>query len=517
MPQSSPVKNAISLGIGTGISRILGLVRDILFAYVLGAGWVADIFLAAFRLPNFSRRLLQEGGLFLPFIPVFRREEAQYGLPQAFAFGRSATLELAFAVALITMLGLAGAQTLAKAFLPGLSGDAMLMGQATSLLRISLFYLPLAVIVAAGSGMLMALGRYSAPSASPAALNIGLLCAGFYVLGGGLNGYGAARALCIGLLAGGVLQLLLQWVSLCRQGFKIIGPVNFSGRGNKSFLRSLPASLIGSAAFQLNVIIATILASFLNEGSISALYYAERLIELPVALVGVTLGTASLSGFSAMIIEGRRNELGAEIRRVLRAGFFLTLPCAFGLICFSMPIIQAIFGRGAFDTGAATLTGTALVCYAPALPAVAASRTLLAALNASGRATVTVTAALISLGCMVIFALLLMPLLQVAGLALAGSIAAWINLALLCRALKSGKLHGGQGFMPWQAVAMYGLMSLGMSVVALAVNAAALHFLWGNFLRLGLGIPLCAAFYLGLAAIAHSPELAKIGKIFASK
>lgn len=508
MQQNSSTKEALKLGLGMGCSRVLGLARDILFAYILGTGWAADIFLAAFRLPNLARRLLQDGALSLSFIPVFRREHAHKSLDSAFSFGRTTALELGLGVVLLALLGVAGARGIAVIFLPGFAENSSLVGQAASLLRISFFYLPLAVLIAAGSGMLMALGRYAAPSASPVAFNIGLLCAGFYALAGGLGGYGAARALCMGLLLGGLCQLALHWIALKRQGFSPLGRLEFSSGANKAFLRALPFSLIGSTAFQLNVIIATLLASFLGEGAISALYYAERLIEMPVALIGVTLSTASLAGFSLLAIEERKEELSTELRRVLATGFFLTLPCAFGLVCFALPIIQGIFGRGAFDISAIALTSACLVCYAPALPAVAASRTLLAALNAWGKAGVTVGAALASLACMVGLAALLMPVLHVAGLALAGSAAAWVNCAFLYQALRRSGLRGEQSFMPWREIGLYSLMSLGMSAAALAFNAAALHFAWSNLLRLGLGIPGCMAIYFGLAVLARSPELA---------
>lgn len=502
------MRNAASLLAGTGCSRVLGFARDVLFAYILGAGWVADIFLAAFRVPHFARRLLQEGTLALSFIPVFRREHDKAGLDKAYTFGRTALLELVLFFLALTFVCVACAYSLAELFLPGMHGDASLLDMAASLLRISLFYLPLAAGAAVGSGMLMALGRYKVTACSPIALNLGLLAAAVYVLCAGSSGYQAALFLCTGLLLGGALQCILHAYALRGQGFKLLAPLDLPSQANRAFLRALPPSMFGSAAYQLNVLIATVMASFLGEGAISSLYYAERLMELPTALIGVTLGTASMASFASLVIEEKRAEISLELQRVLGMVLFLGLPAAIGLVAFALPLVQMVYWRGAFNISAIALTGAALVCYAPALPAIAVSRVLLAALNAKGNTKPTVAAALASLVCMVICAAALMPWLDLAGIALAGSVAAWLNCALLLQALRRAGLHDPAiGFFPWRKLLMYFAMSLGMGAVAVLVNMAALRFALDNMLRLGLGAPLCVAVYFALAALARSPEL----------
>ncbi|MDL2285317.1 murein biosynthesis integral membrane protein MurJ [Desulfovibrio sp. OttesenSCG-928-F07] len=507
---SSTLRNAVSLFAGAGLSRILGFVRDILFAYILGAGWVADIFLAAFRLPHFARRLLQEGTLSLSFIPAFKKAQTG-GNENAFIFARTVGVELFLFNIAFVLLCVFGAGLIAKVFLPGFASTPSLIELASRLLSISLFYLPLAAGAAVAGGVLMALGHYKIPAASPVALNTGLLISAALVLLYGYSGYFAARVLCWGLLGGGLLQFLLHIAALKRYKFSFKGPLKLNDPNNIRFVKSLPFSMLGSAAYQVNVLIAMLIASFLPEGSISALYYAERLIELPMALVGVSLGTASMAAFATLAIEERRTELSIELKRILGMVFFLTVPAAFGLVAFALPLIQSIFWRGAFDVQAIALTSTALFFYAPALPAVAASRILLSALNARGNTLPTVAAAIASLLCMVVFAFLLMPSLQLAGVALAASIAAWINFALLLLAMKRSNLYDCTvGFFPHKKFIFYTAISIVMATVMAMCNLLALHYNLSNGIRLAVGIPLACAVYFGLAALLKSPELKQL-------
>ncbi|MDR2504117.1 MAG: murein biosynthesis integral membrane protein MurJ, partial [Deltaproteobacteria bacterium] len=275
---------ALALGVGLGFSRLLGLARDMFFAGLLGGGLAADIFLAAFRLPHFARRLLHEGAPALAFIPAFVREEAHGGRESALAFGRAAWLELVLAALLLSLAGAAAAGALARMLLPGLSGEAALLEMTAGFIRLGLFYLPLAAGAATGSALLMALGHYAAPACAPLVLNLGLLAAGGLALLAGHSGSAAAETLCLGLILGGLLQNAVQFMAARGLRVRLAGRVSLTAPANLGFLRAMPPAICGAAAHQLHMLAVTVAASFLHQGGISALYYAERLLELPVAL-----------------------------------------------------------------------------------------------------------------------------------------------------------------------------------------------------------------------------------------
>ncbi|MCL1889355.1 MAG: murein biosynthesis integral membrane protein MurJ [Desulfovibrionaceae bacterium] len=514
---ANPVPDrALILSAGALFSRLLGLVRDLLFAFILGGGWAGDLFLAAFRLPHFVRRLLQEGAVSLAFIPFFVREDAERGRQSALNLGRSALLSLCLLSLVPALAGVMAAGPLALAFLPGLAHDRELSSQAASLLRLGFFYLPPAAAAAGGVSILLALGSYAAPACAPLALNLGLLGAGLAAIFLGQSGWEAAMTLCLGFILGGCLQFILQLPPLYGRGFRLRGSCRIREPAHLNFLRSLPPSLCGAAAQQLHFLAGTLLASFLGQGSISALYYAERLVELPLALVGAPLGMASLAGFSALVLAGARPALLEETRRLTGLALFLTLPAAVGLMVFAAPIVRLLFMRGAFDPAAAALTGAALLLYAPVLPAAAAGRPLLAALNAQGQRRAAAASAIISLACLILAAPLLMAAWGLPGLALGESLAAWLNLALLTRALRHGlgnpetpgAISGG--LFPWDAFGRALLLSLTMLGAALGLEAWTKYLGLGGGQRLALIIPLAAGIYFTLAALTRNPELRMI-------
>lgn len=508
------VKNAFSLGVGTLLSRLLGLARDILFAYILGAGLIADIFLAAFRIPHFFRRLLFEGGVAMSFIPIFRQTAMHNGTPAAFTFGRTAIAKLAFGLLCFVLLCVYGSSAVASLLLPGYANNPEVIDNASTLIKITLFYLPLSMAASLMFAMLIGLRRYLVPSFGPSVLNIGLLASIAYVFVSGASGLDAALILCIGLLLGATLQLVIPLFSLVKNGYKIFGPIDAQAQPSRSFLRVLPASAFGSASYQMTVILAMFMASFLGPGHISALYFAERLLELPMALVGVSLATASLPRFTKLSMEGQRELLSREIGHILSVCLFLTLPAAVGIVVFALPIVEGIFGHGAFDMGAVTLTTVALVFYAPALPAIACSRPLLAALNSRGRTFATVAAALSSMAVMFLVGRLLMEHYEIAGIAMSASIAAWCNFALLSLALKKARMGG---FFPWKNFGIYMAMSLVMGVAAWFSIEFLEYTPVGElnvYLRLLIGIPVGMLCYLVLGCLLKSPDLNYLRKSF---
>lgn len=513
----STIRKALPLGGGTILSRLLGLGRDVLFAYILGAGLVADIFLAAFRIPHFFRRLLYEGGAAMSFIPIFKQTAMHSGTPDAFVFGRTVIIELSFSLFCLVLLLVYGAEALASILLPGYADNAEVIDQTAYLVRITLFYLPPAIASSLMIGMLIALRRFKVPAFGSSLLNVGLIGAAAYVLVNGVNGFAAAKILCIGLLAGVFLQLALPLAALVREGYKPFGKINPQAAPARAFLRAMPVSAFGSASYQMLVVLAMFMASFLGPGHISALYFAERLLELPIAIIGVSLATAGLARFTKLSIEEQREELSREVGNIISVCFFLTLPAAVGLIVLAPAIVSGIFWHGNFDYNAASLTVVALVFYAPAMPAVAGARPILAVLNARGRTVPTVGAALVSLGVMFIAGRLLMGRYGIAGIAASAALASWVNFGLLNLALARARVAH---FFPWKRVGIYIAMSLIMGALVWLVMQLLENYIFGEinvYLQLLAGIPTGMGLYFCMAYFVKSPDLVYLRKAFGLK
>ena len=481
---------ALTLSAGTLLSRILGFVRDALVAALLGGGWVADAFLAAFRLPNFTRRLLSEGAFAYTLLPAYGRARSAGA---GWVFTRSAALWLGGFFALLAGLGAAFSGTAAWLVAPGLESSPGAAELAAGYLRLCLPYLPLAAVAAAASAVLLAEERFLGPALSPAALNVVVIAAagaawlvfGPESTGGGTEGDAGQRvirtgyALCAGVVLGGAAQVLCQLRALWRLGFRARGPVRLADAAVTGPLRALPGSAFGAAGNQVNILAAAFLASFLGEGGISALYFAERLIEFPVGLIGASLGMASLVDLSRPNRPVRQARLAgsngpgmtgnaeggadggvdaggdafaATLGGAMRLTLFFGLPAAFGTACLARPITALIFGHGLFGPEALDRTAWALLAYTAGLPALTAMRPLLAALGALGDSRAPLRAALAGLGVTVVLGLAGLWGGHVAYVALAVSAGAWGNAYLLAVSLEQRGIRPLPG-LAWAAKA----------------------------------------------------------------
>lgn len=505
--EKETIGNAVIFSGGTIASRLLGLVRDILFAAVLGAGWSADVFIAAFRIPNFARRMLQEGATALAFIPLFNKEKVAGGEKAAFAFGRAALVQTVFIALVFTLLFVYGADALTVLMVPGFEAQPLLIELTSKLMKVCFLYLPLVGVATICSAILMALGRFAGPSLTPAALNIGLISAALYALVTDMPIYHTMYALCIGLLAGGVLQVLVQLPPLYMAGFRLISPVQLDSSASKQFARTTPLAVAGSAAYQLGVLISMFMASFLPEGNVSSLYFAERLMELPLAIIGVSFGAASLSSFSVLVAEGRGSEMGKYLNKMLSLCMLLSFPAAVGMGALSSSLVVMFFDHGYFTPDGVFFTSTALLFYTPALPAVALCRPLLSALNAKSRVGITLAASFISLAAMVILILLLRHM-GIAGIALSASLAAWINFFILLMATYRSRIGTMTAFsFPIRSLITYFAFSVVMYGVLFVISRLAISLGMNNILYVAVSIIAGAAVYLGLCAVFYRDDL----------
>ncbi|MEG6505591.1 murein biosynthesis integral membrane protein MurJ [Nitratidesulfovibrio sp. 1201_IL3209] len=514
-------RNAATVAGATLASRVLGYARDALTAYILGAGAGADAFFVAFRLPNLMRRLLGEGAVSLAFTPAFVRLREREGDARAFAFGRGVLLRALPPLVLLCLLGMILAQPLALLLAPGFGAPGSsppgappgVAERAAGLLRICLPYGVLAACAALCAGMLHAHGRFLPPALAPAALNLAVMATG----GLALAGFGdAATLLACGVLAGGMAQLGMLLPPLRRLGLRWRAPLPGRDPQAGDAARALPAGVFGASAQQLNVLACTLLASFLSEGSVTALYYAERLMEFPLGVFGVAVGVAALPALSkgpdgtagAAPLPHPHDEFGRVLGDALRLSLFVSLPSALGLAAVGAPLVALLFGHGAFDRQAVDATVAALLAYAPGIPAFAVARPLLAACNARQAAGAPVVAGLASVLVTLGLGALLLGPLGVAGPALAASCGSWVNTACLVLALRRGgttvDLHPRAALLhaALACAACLPAWWLAGAFAGTAWAAPALH----PAARLALGVPLAALLYLILSLCCRSRE-----------
>lgn len=440
MPETdTQTRHAATLTLGTLASRILGFVRDLCIAHLLGPA--ADALVLAFRVPNVIRRMGAEGGIGMAYSPWEARVLYRQGHEAALIFARRVFLFMLFAGALAAVLLLPAAGLLITLLAPGAA--AGLQAGGAHLLRLCLPFIPLSL--AAYTAFAHAAGRSNfGPQAwSSAILNIAILCtAGFAFCLETAAGI-TEILLCAGMVAGGLLQALIgaRLLAPWRSSQSLFRPEADTRKATRAFFLRFPAATLGAAPHQAHFLAVTILASFLAPGGISSLYFAERLLEFPLAVAGAAIGTAALPRLAACAQQGLQSDFAALLGKSLRAGAFLSLPAAAGLIALAAPLTEALFLHGAFTPEAAAVTTAALTGYAAGLPALCASRPALAAVNAFLADKSALHAALASLALLLACSMGGLALYgdapADAALCLGASLAAasWCNLALLLRRL----------------------------------------------------------------------------------
>ncbi|WP_456324857.1 murein biosynthesis integral membrane protein MurJ [Desulfonauticus submarinus] len=429
----SLAKNTFIVASITLLSRILGFLRDLCLAIILGAGPEADAFFVAFRIPNLLRRLFAEGSLSMAFIPVFTKTNSKYGKDKAFLVARSLQLWLLIILGFIVTIGIIWASPLVGVIAPGFKDKPEIFNLTVNLTRICLPYIIFISSVALYMGILNSFEHFFFPALAPCILNITLI-------GAALIGYffkfPISYSLAIGVFFAGVLQALSQFPILKKHGFSLKGPINlFSEELKKIFFLILP-TIFGAAIYQINILLTTLLASFLPQGSISYLYYADRLVQFPLGIFGIAIGTVALPSFSLLLAQKKWREVEKSLSLAINLNLFIILPAVAGLIGFSNPIIKLLFGHGSFTEQAVTSTAYALIAYAVGLPAFSLTKTLVSTFYAFEDTKTPVYSAFLSLILNISLGFLLMQYIQHIGLALAVSIASWANIVFLIHKLR---------------------------------------------------------------------------------
>lgn len=425
---SKIVRNASVVAGATLLSRVLGFVRDLIVAFALGAGLPADAFFVAFRIPNLLRRLFGEGSLTMAFVPVFSRVRKEQGEGAAFEMARSAMLWLLLILGTLTVLAIVGAKYLVLLIAPGFGANPELMSLSVDLVRVCFPYVIFICGVALCMGILNSVGHFLAPALAPCMLNVALIGS---ALTGYFTGNNVALFMAWGVLIGGLLQWMLQQPYLKRIGLHWRGKAELDNPGVKRMGKLMLPTVLGAAVYQINVVLGTLLASFLPVGSVSYLYYADRLVQFPLGVFGIAVGTAALPSLAKLYVEGRHDEFAQTLKQSVGLILFISLPAMAGLVSLAEPLIRLLFERGAFDAEAVASTAQALMAYGIGLPFIAMSRPLVSAFYAQEDTRTPVKVAILCLFVNVGVGYLLMQHIAHVGLALAVSISSMLNCLLL--------------------------------------------------------------------------------------
>ena len=417
-----------SIGGATLVSRVVGFVRDIVVALVFGAGPVTDAFFVAFRIPNILRRLLAEGALSTAMIPVFSEYLVTRSRPEVLRMLRAVLALALVALGVAVLLGIATAPWIVKVIAPGIADDPARGGLAVLLTRVMFPYVVLVGLAALAAGALNAQGRFFVSALGPAVQNVGMIVA-IPLLASRVDP--PILSLAIGVLLGGVGQVLVQLPSLHRCGLLVLPASEFRHPALARLVRLLLPAVFGLAAVQVMVFVNTLLASLLRPGSISYLYYADRVMEFPLGVFGIALASASLPVMARQAAASETRGVTDTLNFSLRLAVYVSLPAMAGLVVLRTPIIRVLFERGKFGLAETAATADALAWYAIGLVAFAGSRIAAQVFYALGEAGTAVRLGIVAVGANVLAALVMMAPLGHAGLAGASSVGAYVNLVAL--------------------------------------------------------------------------------------
>lgn len=423
------ITRAIGLvSLGTFTSRLLGYMRDMLIANKFGASVVSDAFFAAWRIPNTLRELLGEGALNAAFIPVFTEYLKTKGKKEAFYLASLVFNGLLLIAILITTIGIIFAPLIITIIVPGFIGqDAFSL--TVTLTRIMFPFTIFICLAALVMGILNSCQHFTLPAFAPAVLNLCLIFSIFFLCP--LFTQNPIYGLSLGLLLGGLFQLLIQIPALIKERMEYSLMIDFFNPGVKKIILLMLPRALGSGVTQINIFISNLLASFLIFGSISALFYAHRLVHLPLALFGIAIGTVLFPTMSRQVVEGNLDELKRSLSWGLRMVIFSCLPATIGLMVLGRDIIQLLLQHGEFDLADTNRTYLALFFYSFGLVGFASLKVIIPAFYSQRDTWTPLKISIISVIANIIFSLLLMRPLEQGGLTLSLSLAGFLNTTLL--------------------------------------------------------------------------------------
>lgn len=428
------MKAMATVGGLTALSRLAGFARDVLTAAVLGTGPIADAFFVALKLPNFFRRVTAEGAFSVSFVPLYSDALEKEGEAGANDFAGNAMVLMFWILLAFTIFVMWQMPVVISLIAPGFTSDPERFGLAVTLCRITFPYLLMMSIAALLGGVLNAHGRFAPFAAAPILFNLSLIV--LLLVAWKFKTVG--HALAWGVLAAGVLQFLLLFVFIRREKIRLrLTRPRIDARIKKLFALMLPG-IMGAGVMQINLFADMIMGSFLETGSISYLYYADRLNQLPLGMIGIAVGTALLPMLSRSIAAGDVKEARNLFNRALEACLFFSLPAATALFIISYPIVLALFEHGAFGARAAAMTTLVITAYSLGIPPYVAGKVYSTAFWARQDTETPVRAAIASALFNIAMGVWLVFVMEkgVVGIAVATSMAGYIQIFLMSRKLK---------------------------------------------------------------------------------
>lgn len=509
---SKLAKSAGLIGAATMTSRVLGLVRETVLAAVFGASASPqmDAFNVAFRVPNLLRDLFAEGAMTAAFVPTFTRTLASKGREEAWRLGSLVMNALLIVTGVLVILGIVFAPQITSAFVDAkFAAVPGKLGLTTQLTRIMLPFLSTLAVATAMMGMLNSLHRFFIPSLSPAMFNVASIFSALAIAPLMPRfGLDPIAGIAIGTLLGGVGQIALQWPALRKEGFRYQTAVDFKDPAVLEILRLMGPATIGLAAVQINVFVNTHLATSQEQGAVSWLQYAFRLMYLPIGLFGVSIATAALPEISRQAVAEDLKAIRETVSRGLRLMLMLNVPATVGLMVLAHPIVAMIYERRMFHAGDTAATAAALMFYAPGLLGYSAVKIASPTFYSLRDSRTPVIVSVLSVGVNLGINLLLVRVMGYRGLALGTALAAMFNAVVLLWLLR-GRLGGIDGRRVGVALLKVLLASAVMGI------AAHLTLQWMTSMtpdggELAKGARVLGAIGVALVALAVSARLLRI-------
>jgi putative peptidoglycan lipid II flippase len=501
------LKSTATVGSATILSRVLGFVRDVVLARMFGASGETDAFFLAFKIPNFMRRLFAEGSFSLAFVPVLSefRESGDRQALRDFIDRVAGTLLAILLV--ITAIGVLAAPAVLAIFAPGwYFEDRPEFALSAGMLRITFPYILLISLTALCAGILNSWERFLLPALTPVLLNLSLIAAAL-LLSGHLEV--PVRALAWGVLAAGVIQLLVQLPALVRLGLLPRPRWGWQDSGVRRVIKLMIPTLLGSSAAQVNLLIDSVIATFLVTGSVSWLYYSDRLLEFPLGVFGIALATVILPNLSRKFARKSPEAFSDTLDWALRLAMLITLPAAVGLMVMAQPILTTLFQYGQFQANDVSMAALSLVAYSAGLPAFIAIKVFAPGYFARQDPRTPVRVSLVAMGVNVVLNLLFVgSLVKIgfegphAGLALASTVSGYLNAGLLYRGLRRSGVYqptAGWGRLALAVFAACAVMGLGLGLWVPDMEIWLSLNVWNRALDLTIYIVLGAVIY-GLTA-----------------
>ena len=439
------LRASTTVGGMTVLSRISGFVRDVVFAHLFGATGMTDAFFVAFKIPNFFRRLFAEGAFSQAFIPVFAEYREKHGLDALRSLVSHVGGALFACLLLLTTVMAAAAPLVILVFAPGFADDHERYALATEMLRYTSFYLLFISLVALSGSIQNSFHKFAAPAFTPVLLNLTLITCAVWL---SPNMKQPIVALAIGTFIAGAVQLLFQVPFLLRLGMLPRPRFSWQHEGMRKVIRLMLPAMLGSAVVQINLLLDTIFASFLIVGSVTWLYYADRMVELPLGVFSIAIATVILPSLSGKHARGDADGFSRNLDWGLRTTTLITMPAAAGIILLAGPILLSLFQGNQFSIDDAMMTRVSLIAYTIGLPAFGYVKILAPGFFARHDTRTPVRIAVYSMIFKLLVTLLTVTPLYLygirwahAGLALATALSAWAQTLLLYWYLRRGNFY----------------------------------------------------------------------------